>query len=85
LHSLPHLSSTSTINTSTPYTFFLPSFLPSSISLHYVTSGKYCYDITDQNKLSTSHVYCGSCQSTLEGRLCGTRKCMSFTVPQICR
>jgi len=74
---LPHLSSTSTRKTPTPYT----SFLPPSIS-HNETSGKYCSDITDQDKSSIPIVCCGSCQSTLEGWLCGTRKCTPLTVPR---
>lgn len=41
--------------------------------------------IDDQDKSWSPHVCCGSCRSTLEGWLHGSRRCMPFTVPQIWR
>jgi hypothetical protein len=39
--------------------------------------------VGDQDKFWAPHVFCGSCRSTLEGWLCGTRKCMPFAIPRI--
>jgi hypothetical protein len=39
----------------------------------------------DQDKLWAPHYICGSCRSTLEAWLRGTRKCMPFAIPRIWR
>ena len=39
----------------------------------------------DQDKLWAPHFCCGSCRSTLEGWLRGSRKSMSFAIPRIWR
>lgn len=41
--------------------------------------------IGDQDKSWAPHVCCGSCRSTLEGWLRGSRKCMPFAIPRIWR
>ena len=37
----------------------------------------------DQNKSWAPHFCCGSCRSTLEGWMRGSRKCMPFAIPRI--
>ena len=39
----------------------------------------------DQDKSWAHHYICGSCRSTLEAWLRGTRKCMPFAIPRIWR
>ena len=41
--------------------------------------------IGDQDKSWAPHFCCGSCRSTLEGWLRGSRKCMPFAIPRIWR
>lgn len=41
--------------------------------------------VQDQHVTWAPHVTCGSCRSTLEGWLRGTRKCMPFAIPRIWR
>lgn len=41
--------------------------------------------IGDQDKSWAPHVCCGSCRSTLEGWLRGSRKCMPFAIPRVWR
>ena len=61
---------------------------------HNIAHGSKCfiaYDayfgmpMGDQDKPWAPHVCCGSCRSTLEGWLRGTRKCMPFAIPRIWR
>ena len=42
-------------------------------------------DIGDQDKPWAPHTTWGSCRSSLEGRLRGSRKCMPFVIPRIWR
>ena len=42
-------------------------------------------DIGDQDKPWAPHTICGSCRSSLEGWLRGSRKCMPFAIPRIWR
>ena len=39
----------------------------------------------DQDKSWAQHFCCGSCRSTLEGWMRGSRKCMPFAIPRIWR
>ena len=39
----------------------------------------------DQDKSWAPHFCCGSCRSTLEGWMRGSRKCMPFAIPRIWR
>ena len=41
--------------------------------------------MSHQDKSWAPHFCCGSCRSTLEGWMRGSRKCMQFTVPRIWR
>ena len=42
-------------------------------------------DIGDQDKPWAPHTICGSCRSSLEGWLRGSKKCMPFAIPRIWR
>lgn len=61
---------------------------------HTIVPGSKCFiayeayfgmPMGDQDKPWAPHVCCGSCRSTLEGWLRGSRKCMPFAIPRIWR
>jgi hypothetical protein len=65
---------------------------PKQVKHNIVPGMKFCtvyrayfrVPVGEQDEFWAPHVCCGSCQSLLEGWLCGTRKCMPFAIPQIC-
>jgi hypothetical protein len=66
---------------------------PKQVKHNIVPGTKFCsvykayfgVPVGDLDKFWAPHVCRDSCRSTLEGWLCGTRKCMPFAIPRIWR